>query len=55
MILGYELVDFEGIHYNYCNECYDRCDPWFQYRAVDTIEDDFKCEGCQTEVENDNS
>ena len=49
-LLGYELIDYEGIHYYYCQNCYDRCDPWFQYKVADTIEEPFKCEGCREEI-----
>ena len=50
-MLGYEIVDYEGIHYNYCVSCYTRCDPWFQWRVADAIDEPFKCEGCNTEME----
>ena len=49
-MLGYEIIDYEGIHYYYCQNCYDKCDPWFQYRVADTIEEPFKCEGCSQDV-----
>ena len=51
-MLGYELIDIQGIHYNYCVCCYDQCDPWFQYQVATTIDEPFKCEGCNTFVGN---
>ena len=48
MIYGYDLLDIDGNHFRYCNDCYDDCSPWFQMRVFDTIEEPFKCEGCNT-------
>ena len=53
MLLGYDLLDYDAIHYHYCVECYDQCDPWFQYRVMDTIEDPFKCDGCHQDIGGD--
>ena len=49
--LGYKLIDHDGIRYNYCNDCYDKCDPWFQYRVADEIDEPFKCDGCGEDIE----
>ena len=46
-MIGYELIDIQGIHYNYCIDCYDQCDPWFQYQVADTIDEPFICDGCK--------
>jgi len=51
--LGYDLIDFEGIHYHYCINCYDACDPWFQYQVADILELPFTCEGCNTYIGED--
>ena len=50
MVLGYTVVDHDGVYYNYCNDCYDKCDPWFQYLVSDTIEKPFKCDGCGEDI-----
>ena len=49
-MLGYEIVDYEGIHYNYCAECWVVCKYPLKYNVWDFIHEPFICEGCGEEV-----
>ena len=50
-MLGYELIDYDGIHYYYCEECWINCRATLKYMIADIILEPFICEGCNNEIE----